>query len=119
MKGESGQEPDHKAVGKRRAKPEEDRLKNGSPDGDDERDHHRLGMARLQTVQGSQKQGRGKVNPRMKGSLLNELMKIIHIRNMPPWPLFPRGVSYLEDTPWRLRRAWLGRLPRSPRKSWI
>jgi len=91
MEGETGQEPDHETVGKGGAKSQEDGLENSPPDGDDERNHHRLGMARLQAMQSAQKEGGGKVNPGVKGSLLNQLIEIVHERNMPPYPLFPRG----------------------------
>ena len=90
MEGETGQEPDHEAVRKSRAKSQDDSLKNRAPDGDDERRHHRLGMARFQAVQGPQENGRGNINPGMKASLPHQLMKLIHIRTMPPYPLFQK-----------------------------
>ena len=59
MKGESGQEPDHEAVRKSGAKSQQDGLKNRSPDGDDERGHHGLGMPWFEAVQGTQQYGAG------------------------------------------------------------
>lgn len=100
MEGETGQEPDHEAVRKSRAKSQDYGLKDRAPDGDDERGHHRLGMARFQAVQSSEEDGRGNIKPGMKGSLPGQLLEAVHKRNMPPYPIEPRrNWSRLENLP--------------------
>jgi len=44
-------------------------------------------MAWFQAVQRPQEERRRQENPGVKASLLDELIEIVHIRNMPPYPI--------------------------------
>jgi hypothetical protein len=63
VEGQRGQHPDQQGVRDRRRQTQQHGLPDGAADRDDERGHHRFGMARLQPMQGSEEDGDGDVEP--------------------------------------------------------
>jgi hypothetical protein len=76
VQGDGGEGPDDERVGKGGGEAEENGLRDGAADGDDEGGHHRLGVAGLQTVERAKEEGSGDENPEIGGALLDEVGKV-------------------------------------------
>ena len=115
-----GEHPDDQGMGDGCRKPQQHRLPDSAPHGDDERCHHRFGVPWLQPVQGSKKHCYGQVKPDMAAAGLNELLEIGHkdertasmltshrMPHLSPWGL----IQELPDRPaWRAAHGGPGLL---------
>ena len=63
QEGQGHDDPDDHRVRKGGGQTQQDGLLDGTPDGDDERRHHRFGMSGFETMQGPQNDGRRKIQP--------------------------------------------------------
>ena len=77
--------PDDQGVRGGRRQAQQDRLPDRAAHRDDEGRHHGLGVARLQTVQRAQQQGRGNEQPGMPRALREEIGERSHGRLKGTW----------------------------------
>ena len=73
-------QPDDQGVRQRRRQTKEHGLPNRAANGDDESGHHRLGVPRLQAMQGSKENGRRDEEPGVAGALLQQVGEIVRVR---------------------------------------
>ena len=86
MQRGGGEQPDEERVRNRRRQSRQHRLPDGAAHRDDERRHHRFGMARLQPVPRAGQDGGGQEEPEIGGTRLNRVQKIRRevMLNLPP-----------------------------------
>ncbi len=73
-------DPDDRGVGKGGGEAKQDRLRHGSANGDDERRHHRLRVARLETVQRAEENRARREEPCVSRSDIEDFGQIGHFR---------------------------------------